>query len=383
LLNFHALDLLGLSGYKFGKLEHYGTAPKGLDMVKRKTVQRQNKSKRKTSTNSAKVKPARKTGKKNVRARVVSRELFSRRSSGGSITRKNGLAPLKFIRTNKEIKKYLAQAGSRRRKVALVPTMGYLHEGHLSLVREARRLASLVVVTVFVNPTQFGPTEDLDRYPRDISGDRRKLRREGASLMFVPDTPEIYPDGFQTYIEVTDVTRDFCGASRQGHFRGVTTVVGKLFNVIRPDMAIFGEKDFQQLVAVRRMVADLNMEVEVVGMPTVREEDGLAMSSRNAYLSPAQRQQATALFRGLTKARRLLDSGERDAAELAAVVLDLLREEQDIRIEYVAVCDPLTLDRIPEVEHDAVLMAAIRIGDTRLIDNIRLNARKSRRSQRK
>ncbi len=365
------------------KLGHNGTVPKGLDMVKRKTVRRQGKSTRKTSTKSVKRKPARNTGKKNARARVVSRELSSRHGSGSRDKRKGGLPPLKLIRTNREIKKYLAQAGSRRRKVALVPTMGYLHEGHLSLVREARRLASLVVVTVFINPTQFGPTEDLDRYPRDISGDRRKLRKEGASVMFVPDTPEIYPDGFQTYIEVTDVTRDFCGASRPGHFRGVTTVVGKLFNVIRPDMAIFGEKDFQQLVAVRRMVADLNMEVEVIGMPTVREEDGLAMSSRNAYLSPAQRQQATALFRGLIKARRLLDSGERDAAELAAVVLDLLREEQDIRIEYVAVCDPLTLERIPEVEHDAVLLAAIRIGDTRLIDNIRLNARKSRRSRRR
>ncbi len=351
-------------------------------MVKRKTVRRQAKSTRKKATKRAK-KPARKIVHKKARARVVSREISSRRRSGSSLKSKGPATPLKVVRTKKEIKKFLAQAGSKRRKVALVPTMGYLHEGHLSMVREARRFASLVIVTVFVNPTQFGPTEDLDRYPRDLSGDRRKLRREGASVMFAPDTQEIYPDGFQTYIEVTDVTRDFCGASRPGHFRGVTTVVGKLFNIIKPDVAVFGEKDFQQLVAIRRMVTDLNMEVEIVGMPTIREEDGLAMSSRNAYLSPAQRQQATALFRGLRKARRLLDSGERDAAELAAVVLDLLREEQDIRIEYVAVCDPLTLERIPEVEHDAVLLAAIRIGDTRLIDNIRLNAKKNRRSRRR
>lgn len=350
----------------------------------KKAAQKGAKKARKTSvkkTRKSSAKKTRKTSAKKARARVVSRELSSRRHSSGRTRSSGSSAALKMIRTKKEMKKYLLKAGAKRRKVALVPTMGYLHEGHLSLVREARRLASLVVVSVFVNPTQFGPNEDLDRYPRDLSGDRRKLRREGASVMFVPDTPEIYPEGFQTFIEVTNVTRDFCGASRPGHFRGVTSVVGKLFNIVKPDVAIFGEKDFQQLVAIRRMVEDLDMEVEIVGMPTVREEDGLAMSSRNAYLSPAQRQQATALFRGLRKARRLLDSGERDSAELAAVVLDLLREEQDIRIEYVAVCDPLTLERIPEVEHDAVLLAAIRIGDTRLIDNIRLNARKSRRGR--
>ncbi len=256
--------------------------------------------------------------------------------------------------------------------------MGFLHEGHLSLIREARRLASVVVVSVFVNPSQFGPHEDLDRYPRDLSGDRRKIRAEGADVMFCPDTAEMYPDRFQTVVEVTEVTRDYCGESRSFHFRGVTTVVAKLFQIVQPDVAVFGEKDFQQLVTIRRMVKDLSLDVDVVGMPTVREEDGLAMSSRNTYLSPAQRQQATAIFRGLRKARRLCESGEYDAAELAAVVLDLLREQRDMEIEYVAVCDPETLERIHEVERDAVLLVAVRIGDTRLIDNIRLGVRRGR-----
>ncbi len=294
-------------------------------------------------------------------------------------TSKASSRPMKQIRTVREIKKYLKEVRSRRRKVALVPTMGYLHEGHLSLVREARRLGSVVIVSLFVNPTQFGPNEDLDRYPRDVRGDLRKLRQEGVDVVFSPDAAEMYPERYQTYVDVTEVTRDYCGTSRPSHFRGVATVVTKLFTLIQPDVAIFGEKDFQQLVVIRRMAQDLGLDVLVVGMPTVREEDGLAMSSRNAYLSPAQRQQATTIYRGLRKAKRLLDSGERDAAELAAIAIDLLREEQDLVIDYVAVCDPDTLERIPEVEKEAVLLVAVKVGDTRLIDNIRLDVKGARR----
>jgi pantoate--beta-alanine ligase len=286
--------------------------------------------------------------------------------------------PVKQIRKVREMKKYLKEVRSRRRKVVLVPTMGYLHEGHLSLVREARRLGSVVVVSLFVNPVQFGPNEDLDRYPRDIRRDLRKLRREGVDVVFCPDAAEMYPERYQTYVDVTEVTRDYCGASRPSHFRGVATVVTKLFTIIQPDVAIFGEKDFQQLVVIRRMAQDLALDVLVVGMPTVREEDGLAMSSRNAYLSPAQRQQATTIYRGLRKAKQLLDSGERDAAELAAIAVDLLREEHDLVIDYVAVCDPETLERIPEVEKEAVLLVAVKVGDTRLIDNIRLEVKGAR-----
>ncbi|RME19860.1 MAG: pantoate--beta-alanine ligase, partial [Deltaproteobacteria bacterium] len=222
--------------------------------------------------------------------------------------------------------------------------------------------------------------EDLDRYPRDLSGDRKKLRQAGATVLFAPDASEIYPERFQTYVEVQNVTRDFCGASRPGHFRGVTTVVAKLFNMVRPDIAVFGEKDYQQLVTIRRMVEDLDFGVEIVGMPTVREEDGLAMSSRNSYLTEEQRRQATAVFRGLRKAQRECEGGERDSAELVACVLDILRSERDIEVEYAAVVDPETLERIPEVEREAVLLVAVRVGSTRLIDNIRLRApRRSRR----
>jgi pantoate--beta-alanine ligase len=284
--------------------------------------------------------------------------------------------PLKVIRTVLEMKRVSQELRARRRKIALVPTMGYLHEGHLSLMREAHRYAPVLVVSIFVNPTQFGPTEDLDRYPRDLHGDRKKIQAERADILFIPEAAEMYPEGFQTFLDVTEVTRDFCGASRPGHFRGVATVVGKLFNIIRPDVALFGEKDFQQLITIRRMVRDLNLDVQVVGLPTVREEDGLAMSSRNSYLSPAQRQQATALFRGLRKAKKLCESGERDSAELTATVLDLLREEQSITVEYVAVCGPNTLERIPQVENDAILIVAAQIGTTRLIDNIRLGTRR-------
>jgi pantoate--beta-alanine ligase len=280
----------------------------------------------------------------------------------------------KVIRKIAEMKKLMREARARGRRIALVPTMGCLHQGHETLIHEAGRLASLVVVSVFVNPLQFGPQEDLDRYPRDFSGDRRRIRAAGADVMFAPEAAEIYPEGFQTAVDVTEVTRDLCGATRSGHFRGVTTVVAKLLLVVQPDVVVFGEKDYQQLITVRRMVRDFNLETQVVGMPTVREPDGLAMSSRNTYLSPAQRQQALAIARGLTKAKRLCESGERDAAELAAVVVDILREQRDLEIEYVAVCHPETLERIQEVEREAIVLVAARVGDTRLIDNIRVGS---------
>ena len=292
--------------------------------------------------------------------------------------RKAPSRPLKLIRRVKDLRAWLA-ANRLRRRVALVPTMGCLHEGHLSLVREASRRARIVVVSVFVNPLQFGPLEDLDRYPRDLSGDRKKLQKAGATVLFAPDASEMYPERFQTYVEVEHVTRDFCGAGRPGHFRGVATIVAKLFNIVRPDVAVFGEKDYQQLVTIRRMVQDLDFGIEIVGMPTVREEDGLAMSSRNGYLTEQQRRQATAIFRGLRKAQRECEGGERDSAELVACVLDLLRSERDLEVEYVAVVDPVTLERIPEVEDEAVMLVAARVGSTRLIDNMWLKAPRRRR----
>lgn len=284
--------------------------------------------------------------------------------------------PLKVVTTIREMKKLVREQKARRRDIVFVPTMGYLHEGHLSLMREARRFGKFVVVSIFVNPTQFGPNEDLDRYPRDMAGDRRKVAMEGVDVLFAPEAAEMYPDGYQTYVDVTQITRDFCGAKRSDHFRGVATVVAKLFHIVEPDVALFGEKDYQQLITIQRMVKDLSLNIRVVGLPTRREEDGLAMSSRNTFLSPAQRQQALVLYRGLRKAKKLCESGERDSAELTAVVMDLLREESELKTEYVAVVDPISLERLPQVETEAVLLVAASVGNTRLIDNILLDTRK-------
>ncbi len=355
--------------------------PKGKKPAKktRKAVKKAVKKVKKKAAKKAAKKTTKKSLKKAAKKSAVRRAGKAGKAKSSKKKPKVKPSPkFKVVRKVSDMKKLAAEMRSRRRKIALVPTMGFLHEGHLALIEEARRQASFVVVSVFVNPTQFGPNEDLDRYPRDLSGDRRKIRASGADVMFAPDVSEIYPEGFQTFVEVTQITRDYCGASRPSHFRGVTTVVAKLFQMLQPDVAVFGEKDYQQLVTIRRMVHDMDFGVQIVGTPTVREEDGLAMSSRNTYLSPGQRQQATAIYRGLRKAKRLCESGEYDAAELAAIVLDLLREQRDIEIEYVAVCDPETLERLHEVGREAVLLVAVRIGDTRLIDNIRLGARRRR-----
>ncbi len=360
------------------------TTRKGKKKSKKTTVNSKKTSRktRNVKKSSGKTKKVTgKTGKAAGNTKVAGKTKKSTTGVSKKSGKKKPVKPsshFKLIRKVADMKKLARELRSRRRKIALVPTMGFLHEGHLSLIREARRRASVVVVSVFVNPKQFGVNEDLDRYPRDLAGDRRKIRSEGADYMFAPDVAEMYPENFQTFVEVTGVTRDFCGASRPSHFRGVTTVVTKLFQIVQPDMAFFGEKDFQQLVTIRQMVRDLNQDINVIGMPTIREEDGLAMSSRNTYLSTSQRHQATAIYRGLRKAKRLCDSGEYDAAELSAVVLDLLREQRDMEIEYVAVSDPNTLERIHEVEKQAVLMVAVRVGDTRLIDNIRLTVRRRR-----
>ena len=291
----------------------------------------------------------------------------------------SGKKALKLVSTIKDMRKIVAEVRRAGRKVALVPTMGALHEGHLTLVRAASQKADFVVVSLFVNPTQFGPQDDFDRYPRDLAGDRKQLGEVGGDVLFAPETTEIYPEGFQTYVTVTDLTKDYCGAMRVGHFRGVATVVCKLLNVVQPDLALFGEKDYQQLSTIKQMVRDLNLDVEILGIPTVREEDGLAMSSRNAYLSPDQRQQAAAIHRALRKAKRLaVEEGERDAAELGMAVTELLREQQGMTIEYVVVCDASTLERLVEVVDDAVILVAVKLGDTRLIDNIRLDLRKKR-----
>lgn len=253
-----------------------------------------------------------------------------------------------------------------------VPTMGYLHEGHLSLVRRARAENDRVAVSIFVNPTQFGPHEDYNRYPRDLERDLRLLEPLGVDLVFAPSVEEMYPPGFQTWVIVDEVSRPLEGAARPGHFRGVATVVTKLFNIIQPDRAYFGQKDAQQAVVIRQMVRDLNIPVEIVVCPTVREPDGLAMSSRNTYLSPEERQAATVLFRALQAAKAHYEKGERDAERLREVMREVIRAEPLARLDYVSVAHPETLQELSHVEGPALLSLAVYIGKTRLIDNILL-----------
>ena len=247
--------------------------------------------------------------------------------------------------------------------------MGYLHEGHLSLVREAGRRDDRVIATIFVNPTQFAPNEDLARYPRDEARDLALLEREGVDTVFAPSVDEMYPDGFNAYVTVEGITQRLEGASRPTHFRGVTTVVLKLFNIVQPDRAYFGQKDAQQLAVIRHMARDLDVPVEIVGMPIVREADGLAMSSRNAYLTPEQRAAAPVLSRALAQADRMVSDGVRDANEIRRCVEATIAGEPLASIDYVSVADASTLDELERIEGPALLSLAVRFGPTRLIDN--------------
>lgn len=254
----------------------------------------------------------------------------------------------------------------------LVPTMGALHEGHLSLVRRAGRECAHVGASIFVNPAQFAPGEDLDRYPRDLERDLRLLEPLGVDLVWTPPPEIVYPPGFQTWVTVEEVSRGLEGAIRPGHFRGVATVVAKLFNLFRPDRAYFGQKDAQQVVVIRRMVADLNFPVQIVVCPTVREPDGLAMSSRNAYLDPGERRAAAVLHRALCAARASWEAGERDAGALRAAVRAVVEAEPRARLEYVSAADPETLEELEQVTGGALLSLAVRFRSARLIDNLLL-----------
>jgi pantoate--beta-alanine ligase len=260
------------------------------------------------------------------------------------------------------------QEARRDGELALVPTMGFLHAGHQSLIRAAATRAPAVAVTIFVNPSQFGPAEDLSRYPRDIQGDLKKCEESGATFVFAPSPEEIYPPGFQTYVEPGVLAAPLCGERRPGHFRGVCTVVAKLFALSRADAAFFGEKDYQQLAVIRRMNADLNLGVEVVGRPIVRESDGLALSSRNAYLSKEERGRATALWKALSAARDAFRGGERDAARLEELARGKLTEA-GARIDYAELRDPVELQRPRTADAASRLFLAAFLGKTRLIDN--------------
>ena len=267
-----------------------------------------------------------------------------------------------------------AMRGARRgfEGLGFVPTMGFLHQGHLSLVARAKAECGAAAVSIFVNPTQFGPNEDLARYPRDLPRDLALLREAGADVVFTPQPAEIYPPGFATAIDVGPVADPLEGASRPGHFSGVATVVAKLFNIVQPTRAYFGQKDAQQTVVIRRMARDLDMPLEVVVAPTVREGDGLAMSSRNTYLSPEQRGAATVLFRALSEAERRFAAGERDGEALRRAMLAVLAQEPAAQVDYVSVADPDTLEELQRIERGALASMAVRIGATRLIDNLLL-----------
>jgi pantoate--beta-alanine ligase len=260
-------------------------------------------------------------------------------------------------------------AREHRGEIALVPTMGYLHEGHASLMREARGRAPLVVVSIFVNPTQFGVNEDLDSYPRDLERDLRVAEAEGVDVVFAPTAADMYPAGYQSYLNVEEITGELCGASRPGHFRGVTTVVAKLFNIVAPRLAVFGKKDFQQLAVIRRMVQDFNMDLEIVGMPIVREADGLALSSRNAKLGPGARRSALCLSRSLAAARAAFRGGERSVAALRRAALAPVEGEGVAQLDYLEFRDPDTLVPLQQADGRTLLALAVRVGGVRLIDN--------------
>lgn len=254
-------------------------------------------------------------------------------------------------------------------KISFVPTMGFLHQGHLSLLDEARKQGDLLVLSIFVNPTQFGQGEDFEDYPRDLQRDTELAEAAGVDIVFAPVASQMYPKTYTTYVNVEGITETLCGASRPGHFRGVTTIVSKLFNLVQPHVALFGNKDFQQLAVIRRMVLDLNMPIEIIGMPIFREADGLAMSSRNSYLSVAQRQQALVLSQSLAVAKRLAGVGDHDCAEIIAHLKKVISVQPEARIDYIKICHQLSLEEQTVVDSDSVLLLAVIIGQTRLIDN--------------
>jgi len=285
---------------------------------------------------------------------------------------------MQIIRTVTEMQARARSLVRRGRSIGLVPTMGYLHEGHVSLMRRARQECDSVVGSIFVNPTQFGPHEDFARYPRDEEGDAKKCESADVDFLFMPSAGEMYPEKPAVFVDVEGITTVLEGSIRPGHFRGVATVVAKLFNIVRPTKAFFGQKDFQQCAVIKRMAAGLNMDVEIVVLPTVREQDGLAMSSRNSYLNPDERRAAAVIFRALTAAEQLARAGVREPEKVKNKTLAMLKEVAGLTVDYVEVADPQTLAPLAEMKGDAVILVAVRLGRTRLIDNLLITSDPSR-----
>ena len=277
---------------------------------------------------------------------------------------------MKIIRKISEMQQYAETLRQQGKTIGFVPTMGFLHEGHLSLMRLARPRCDTLVVSIFVNPTQFGPNEDLDKYPRDFRRDEELCRQEKVDVIFYPTAEEMYPQPYRTFVNVEKLTETMCGASRPGHFRGVATVVAKLFNIVKPHLAVFGQKDYQQAQVIRQMVHDLNFDVEILTGPIVREPDGLAMSSRNKYLSAAQRKDALVLRQSLQLAQTLIRQGERNPAVLRERMEKLIESVPTSRIDYIAIVDPETLEDVAAIGERTLIALSVFIGQTRLIDNM-------------
>ena len=276
---------------------------------------------------------------------------------------------MKIIETMKDMREFVTAARYQGKSIALVPTMGSLHEGHLTLMRRAAEKCDIVIASIFINPTQFGPTEDFAKYPRDLAGDSDKAASAGVQVIFHPQTAEMYPEGYSTFVEIEGITEKLCGLSRPGHFRGVATVVSKLFNIVQPDKAFFGQKDAQQVLVLQRMVADLNMNVALEVVPIVREADGLAMSSRNAFLSARERHAGLVLSRSLKLAEQLVAQGEQNVEKIRCQVIAEIEAEELAECEYAEIYNYPLLREINVVEGQALLALAVRIGNTRLIDN--------------
>lgn len=276
---------------------------------------------------------------------------------------------MKIIKSVKDMQSFSEALRNQGKIITFVPTMGYFHEGHLNLMREGRRRGDCVVVSIYVNPTQFGPNEDFEQYPRDFERDLAMAESVGVDVIYYPANQEMYPPNYQTYITVEEITDNLCGLSRPGHFRGVATVCAKLFNAVKPHITVFGKKDFQQWVTIKRMVQDLDMDLEVVGMATTREPDGLAMSSRNVYLKAEERKSALSLSRSLRMAKELYDQGERDAEKIIKKVKDHIDSNPYTKIDYVQICDTTTMKDVTRMDGECVIALAVRVGKTRLIDN--------------
>lgn len=276
---------------------------------------------------------------------------------------------MKVVKTIKEVREQVNAWRKEGLTVGLVPTMGYLHEGHQSLIRKSVEQNDKTVVSVFVNPIQFGPNEDLEAYPRDLNRDMQAVEEAGGNLIFNPEPCEMYPSHFTSFIDTTETTELLCGAVRPIHFRGVCTVVGKLFNIVKPDRAYFGQKDAQQLATIRRFVRDLDFDIEIVPCPIIREEDGLAKSSRNTYLNPEERQAALILSKSLKKGLKAIEAGERDAAKVIGIIKTNLETEPLARVDYVEVVDFANIQRVEKIEGETLVAIAVYIGKTRLIDN--------------